>query len=94
VHAYEANSGCLATGTFAKTVGHPNPKTAEVTIMDIGEWDLQGQYTALVQATREACQGSDLRVYRIALGGVRAEYWLLGLVGGRLVGVKALAIES
>ncbi len=62
--------------------------------MDIGEWDTQGQYKDVVDATREATKGSDIRVYRIVRDGPRVEYWVVGLEGGRLVGVKALAIES
>jgi len=80
--------------TFAKLVAHPSPKEAEVQIMDIGEWDPQGQYKELVDAVRAASKGSDVRVYRIAGEGSRAEYWLVGLEGGKLVGVKALAVES
>jgi hypothetical protein len=75
-------------------VNHPNPKDAEVGILDIGEWDSQGQYKDVVDATREASKGSDVRVYRISREGARVEYWVVGLEGGKLVGVKALAVES
>lgn len=80
--------------TFAKLVNHPSPDEADVSILDIGEWDTQGQYKDVVDATREATKGSDVRVYRIAKDGSRVEYWVVGLEGGKLVGVKALAIES
>jgi len=80
--------------TFAKLINHPKPKEADVQIMDVGEWDTQGQYKDLVEATREAVKGSDVRVYRVAKDGSRAEYWLVGVEGGNLVGVKALAVES
>ncbi len=63
-------------------------------ILDVGEWDAQGQYKAVVDATREASKGSDVRVYRIVKGGSRVEYWVVGVEGGRLVGAKALAVES
>jgi len=79
---------------FAKLVSHPSPSDAEVEIMDIAEWDTQGQYKELVDAVREASKGSDVRVYRIVKGGSRVEYWVVGVDGGKLVGVKALAIES
>merc|ERR1712093_521885 len=29
--------------TFAKLINHPKPKEADVQIMDVGEWDTQGQ---------------------------------------------------
>ena len=62
--------------------------------MDIGEWDTQGQYKDVVDATREATKGNDVRVYKISRDGTRVEYWLVGVEGGKLVGVKALAVES
>ena len=83
-----------STETFAKLVGHPNPKDAEVSIMDVVEWDSRGQYKEVVDATREATKGSDIRVYSISHGGPRTEYWVVGVEGGKLLGVKALAIES
>jgi hypothetical protein len=69
-------------------------KDAEVSIMDIGEWDTQGQYKDVVDATREVTKGSDIRVYSIRGGGARVEYWVVGVDGGKLLGLKALAIES
>jgi len=83
---------------FAKLIQHPDPSSAEVTIQTISDWDPHGQYKSVVDATRAASTGSDVMVYRVGLGGVRVEYWLVGHEGkgknGRLVGVKALAVES
>jgi hypothetical protein len=62
--------------------------------MDVGEWDTQGQYRYVVEATREAVKGSDVRVYRIAKDGSRVEYWVVGVDEGHWVGLKALAVES
>lgn len=47
-----------------------------------------------MDATRDATKGSDVRVYRISKGGSRVEYWVVGLESGKLIGAKALAIES
>ncbi len=47
-----------------------------------------------MEATREATKGSDVRVYRISREGSRVEYWVVGLEGGKLIGAKALAVES
>ncbi|RFU29767.1 hypothetical protein B7463_g6584, partial [Scytalidium lignicola] len=80
--------------TFASLINHPNPEEAEVSIMDVAEWDPQGQYKDVVDATREAAKGSDVRVYRIAREGARVEYWVVGIEGKELVGAKVLAIES
>ena len=82
------------TATFAKLVNHPSPEDAEVQILDVGEWDTQGQYKEIVDATRDATKGSDVRVYRISREGSRAEYWVVGLDNGKLLGAKALAVES
>ena len=92
-----AQSYVLSNNTvvkFAELVNHPSPKEADVTIMDIGEWDPNGQYKGIVEATRAATNGSDVRIYRISRGGSRIEYYLVGIEGEKLVGVKALAIES
>lgn len=79
---------------FAKLINHPSPSSAEVEIIDIGEWDIQGQYKDVVEAVRAATKGSDVRVYRIAKDGARVEYWVVGVEAGKLVGAKALAVES
>jgi hypothetical protein len=62
--------------------------------MDIGEWDPRGEYKDVVEAVREVGKGNDVRVYRIGRDGARFEYWVVTLVDGKLIGVKALAIES
>lgn len=43
---------------------------------------------------RTAVKGSDVKVYRIESSGARVEYWVLGVEDGKLLGVKALSIES
>jgi hypothetical protein len=64
----------------------------------VGEWDPNGQYKDVVDATRRAAKGSEIMVYRVSKGGVKAEYWLVACLGrgdeGLIVGVKALAVES
>lgn len=87
-----ANDGDI--GAFAKLVHHPSPGEADISIMDVQEWDPRGHYKKLVEKVREAVKGSEVRVYRVGLGGTRVEYWVVGVVDGRLVGAKALAIES
>lgn len=50
----------------------------------------------MVEAVTEAVQGADVRVYRIAKDATRAEYFVVGFQRdkGRLLGVKAAAVES
>ncbi|KAG7103359.1 hypothetical protein HYQ44_017447 [Verticillium longisporum] len=83
---------------FAELVEHPEPKEAEVEILDPFDWDSEGIYKELIEAVREASKGNDVRVYKISRGGARFEYWVLTALGegkaGRLVGAKALSVES
>lgn len=85
--------------TFAKLINHPDPANAAIAILDPVEWDSKGDYKEVVDATRKACKGGDVRVYKVALGGTRVEYWVVGVdatekAKERMVGVKALAVES
>lgn len=62
------------------------------------DWDTQGQYKDIIDAVTKAGKGNDVRVYRISKDGVRVEYWVVTTEGkgsnAKLVGVKALAVES
>jgi hypothetical protein len=66
--------------------------------LDPVDWDTTGQYKEIIDAVREAGAGNDVRVYRVGRGDVRAEYWVVTTEGkgkgAKLVGVKALAVES
>jgi hypothetical protein len=52
----------------------------------------------VVDAVREAGEGNDVRVYRVVRDWVRGEYWVVTTEGkgkgAKLVGVKALAVET
>jgi len=89
---------CSATEEIAKLINHPDPANAEVEIMDPVDWDTQGQYKDIIDAVTKAGKGNDVRVYKISKGGVRVEYWVVTTEGkgkdAKLVGVKALAVES
>lgn len=66
--------------------------------MDPTDWDRNGQYKDIIEAVRKAGKGNDVRVYRIVKDSSRVEYFVVTRQGdggdARLVGVKALAIES
>ncbi|UKZ54700.1 hypothetical protein TrVGV298_008512 [Trichoderma virens] len=81
---------------FAKLINHWDAENAQIDIMDPIEWDSQGEYGNIIDAVREATRGNDVRVYRVARDLTRAEYWVISRddEGGRIVGVKALGIES
>ncbi|KAJ9141915.1 hypothetical protein NKR23_g7637 [Pleurostoma richardsiae] len=83
---------------LARLIGHWDPAKAEVEIMDPTSWDRNGQYADIIDAVAQASKGNDVRVYRVARDGTRAEYFVITRAGSgkdaRLVGVKALAVES
>ena len=63
-------------------------------ILDVEKWDPQAQYKEIVDAVRSAVKGGDVKVYRVESSGARVEYWVLGVEDGKLLGVKALSVES
>ncbi|KAH8677323.1 hypothetical protein BX600DRAFT_506376 [Xylariales sp. PMI_506] len=94
----EGGKGLPDEEEFAALIAHPSPSSAEIEIQDPADWDSQGQYAHIIDAVREAGQGNDVRVYKISKDGTRVEYWVVTTqgkgAGAKLVGVKALAIES
>lgn len=83
---------------IAQLVDHWDPASAEVEIQDPTDWDSNGQYKDIIDAVTKAGKGNDVRVYRIVQDKSRVEYFVVTRLGdgknARLVGVKALAIES
>ena len=88
----------LSAEELAKLIEHPDPTNAGIEIQDPVDWDVRGQYKDIIDAVRAAGKGNDVRVYRIPRTSVEAEYWVLTTEGkgasAKLVGVKALAVES
>ncbi|KYK55726.1 uncharacterized protein DCS_07690 [Drechmeria coniospora] len=79
---------------FATLIHHHDPEKAEIEIMDPLDWDSTGQYSKVIEAVREASRGNDVRVYRVVRDKTRVEYWLITREQGKIVGVKALGVES
>lgn len=79
---------------FAKLIEHQNPDSAEISIMDPSDWDPQGQYSKIIDAVREATKGNDVRVYKVVKDHTRVEYWVISREEGRIIGAKALGVES
>ncbi|KAH6621161.1 hypothetical protein B0J18DRAFT_466773 [Chaetomium sp. MPI-SDFR-AT-0129] len=94
----EAGEGLPDEEEFANLIQHWDPKNAEVQILDPYDWDSHGKYGGVIEAVREAGQGNDVRVYRVVRDGTRVEYFVVTTEGkgkgAKLVGVKALAVES
>ncbi|KAG8531070.1 uncharacterized protein KY384_004427 [Bacidia gigantensis] len=57
------------------------------------QFDPRGQYGEVLEAVEQASE-SDVVVFRVQHQGTRAEYYLVGLAKGKIVGFKVLAIES
>lgn len=53
------------------------------------------QYKKVVDAVKKAGDG-EAKVFKVVLDGTRAEYWVVSVEeeGGKLVGLKALSVES
>lgn len=83
-----------STVEFAKLIQHWDAEGADISILDPLDWDSQGQYGKVIDAVREASRGNDVRVYRVARDKTRVEYWVISRAEGRIVGAKALSVES
>jgi len=87
-----AHSGKLDEKTFGKLIGH----NSEIESTDLKSWNVNGQYDEVVNAVKKAGgDKSDVKVFRVAHGTTRCEYYIVALVkDGKVVGVKAKAVES
>jgi hypothetical protein len=83
-----------ATVEFAKLINHWDADNADISIMDPTDWDERGQYAKVIDAVREASRGNDVRVYRVVRDHTRVEYWIVSRDEDRIVGAKALGVES
>ncbi|KAK4234309.1 hypothetical protein C8A03DRAFT_37927 [Achaetomium macrosporum] len=94
----EGGKGLPDEEEFARLIEHWDPENAEIEIMDPVDWDRNGNYKEVIDAVTAAGQGNDVRVYRVKREGVKAEYYVVTTEGkgkgAKLVGVKALAVES
>ncbi|KAF2786376.1 hypothetical protein K505DRAFT_330400 [Melanomma pulvis-pyrius CBS 109.77] len=74
-----------------RLIGHD----AEVASIGEGKFDPQGQYKKVVDAVKKAGDGK-VKVFRVGLGATRAEYYVVSVdeKEGRVVGLKALSVES
>ncbi|KAK7730678.1 hypothetical protein SLS57_001508 [Botryosphaeria dothidea] len=76
---------------FAKLIGH-NSDASSVSQKD---FDPQGQYAKVIDAVKQA-GSQDVNIFRVQHGSTRAEYYVVSLdkKGKRIVGLKAVAVES
>lgn len=80
----------------AKQLGELIGHSGEVETVEKKDFDLRSQYKEVLEKAKEVGDGGEVRVYRVVHGSTRAEYYVVSLdkKGGRVVGVKAMAVES
>ncbi|CEI69836.1 hypothetical protein FVEN_g7298 [Fusarium venenatum] len=91
---WQGKNGLPTETEFAKLINHSSPDSAEIQILDPLSWDSHGKYTDVIEAVREASQGNDVRVYQVTRDSTRIEYWVISHADGKLIGAKALSVES
>jgi len=81
-----------STGTLSKLINH----SGDVEATDLSTWNVKGQYDEVVDSVKEAAKSKkDVKVFRVAHGQTRCEYYVVALSSdGHVVGVKAKAVES
>ena len=76
----------------AKAVGNAGPARAEE--LSHKEFDPRDQYHEVLEVVEGETDGGGVKIFRVSRGKTRAEYYVVGLRDGMLVGVKAKAVES
>jgi hypothetical protein len=74
-----------------KLIGHD----ADVASVSEKDFDPRGQYKNVIDAVKKAGSGK-VSVFKVEHGGTRSEYYVVSVDGkeGKVVGLKALAVES
>jgi hypothetical protein len=87
--SYDGDS--ISAQQLKTLLGH----NAEVEEVKMKEFDPKGQYKSVVGAVKKAGSG-EVKVFRVEHGGTRAEYYVVSVdgKGGKVVGLKALSVES
>jgi hypothetical protein len=64
-------------------------------VEDVGLKGWETQYKKVLDAVKKAGNG-EVKVFQVGIDGSRKEYWVVGVDEGqgRLVGLKALSVES
>lgn len=77
---------------FASLLGKDKSEVSETSAKD---FDPRREYGEVMDAVKKAGHG-EVKVFRVEIGKARVEYFVVGLDGNgkRVVGLKALAVES
>ena len=60
----------------------------------MSEFDPREEYRDVVRKVEGVVDRGQLKIYRVTKGETRAEYYLVGLRGGRVLGIRTEAVES
>lgn len=77
------------TGDLKKLLG------GDKDVEEVKGTDFESQYKKVIDAVKKAGNG-DVKVFKVEIDGTRAEYYVVGVdeKEGRIVGLKALSVES
>lgn len=86
-----AGSSLPSAAEFAEAA----KKTGDVEELSVSDFDPRGEYTEVVRRVEQAGgKGGAVKVYRVGVSQTRAEYYILTLADGLLLGVMTKAVES
>jgi hypothetical protein len=77
---------------IAKASGNSRPARAEE--LNVSEFDPREEYRDVVRKVEEVVDRGEVKIFRVTRGETRAEYYLVGLGGGRVLGIRTEAVES
>ncbi|MCJ1312320.1 hypothetical protein MMC25_005994 [Agyrium rufum] len=68
----------------------------DISTLSTKEFDPKGEYKDVLGAVEKVGSDGEVKIYRIETSGTRVEYWVVGYdkKGGRVVGLRAKAVES
>jgi hypothetical protein len=77
------------TGDLKKLLGGDND------VEEVKRTGFESQYKKVIDAVKDAGNG-EVKVFKVQIDGTRAEYYVVGVdeKEGRVVGLKALSVES
>ncbi|KAF1977725.1 hypothetical protein BU23DRAFT_587271 [Bimuria novae-zelandiae CBS 107.79] len=66
---------------------------ARLMAWSVEKWDPKGRYKSVVDTVKKVV-GGEVKVFRVELSGAREEYYVVGVKDRKVLGLKALSVES
>lgn len=86
-----SGSSLPSAGKFAQCLAHTSKGAVEE--LSVDEFDPRGEYKEVIERVEQTGSGG-VKVYRVEVSKTRADYYVLTLGQGILVGVTTEAVES